>query len=137
MAKLYIYRRGPTAVTHGGYSSARGCAVVAGFSTARSKFLSIVRRARMVSSGDDGVYTGSGDPPAEFFFTFSPQFCKNKWSIQKIVKLYIYRRGPGVVAHGGSYAHGCNVATATTVATSVFKNLYIFCLNSDGGKLYM
>jgi hypothetical protein len=31
-----------------------------GFSTAGSKFMSIVRRARMVSSGDDGIYTGSG-----------------------------------------------------------------------------
>jgi hypothetical protein len=30
------------------------------FSTAGSKILSIVRRARMVSAGDDGVYTGSG-----------------------------------------------------------------------------
>jgi formyltetrahydrofolate synthetase len=59
-------------------------------------------------------------------------------------KNYIYRRGPTAVAHGGSYSttHGCNVATATTMATSVgdqavFKNSYIFCLNSDGGKLYM
>jgi hypothetical protein len=33
---------------------------VSGFATAGSKFLSIVRRARMVSSGDNGVYTGSG-----------------------------------------------------------------------------
>jgi hypothetical protein len=31
-----------------------------GFSTAGSKFLSIVRRARMVSAGDNGVYTGTG-----------------------------------------------------------------------------
>jgi hypothetical protein len=30
------------------------------FATTGSKFLSIVCRARMVSSGDDGVYTGSG-----------------------------------------------------------------------------
>jgi hypothetical protein len=33
---------------------------LSGFSTAGSKFLSIVRRARMVSTGDNGVYTGSG-----------------------------------------------------------------------------
>jgi hypothetical protein len=33
---------------------------LSGFSTADSKSMSIVRRARMVSSGDDGVYTGSG-----------------------------------------------------------------------------
>jgi hypothetical protein len=33
---------------------------VSGFATADSKFLSIVRRARMVSSGDNVVYTGSG-----------------------------------------------------------------------------
>jgi hypothetical protein len=33
---------------------------VSGFTTAGSKFLSIVRRARMVSSGDNEVYTGSG-----------------------------------------------------------------------------
>jgi hypothetical protein len=32
---------------------------VSGFSTTVSKSMSIVRRARMVSSGDDGVYTGS------------------------------------------------------------------------------
>jgi hypothetical protein len=31
-----------------------------GFAIAGSKFISIVRRARMVSSGDDEVYTGSG-----------------------------------------------------------------------------
>jgi hypothetical protein len=30
-----------------------------GFATAGSKFQSIVYRVRMVSSGDDGVYTGS------------------------------------------------------------------------------
>jgi hypothetical protein len=33
---------------------------VLGFAAADSKFLSIVRRVRMVSSGDDMVYTGSG-----------------------------------------------------------------------------
>jgi hypothetical protein len=33
---------------------------MSGFSTADSKFLSIVRRARMVSVGDNGIYTGSG-----------------------------------------------------------------------------
>jgi hypothetical protein len=33
---------------------------VSGFSTAGSKFLSIACRARMVSAGDNGVYTGSG-----------------------------------------------------------------------------
>jgi hypothetical protein len=33
---------------------------LSGFATADSKFLLIVRRARMVSSGDNGVYTGSG-----------------------------------------------------------------------------
>jgi hypothetical protein len=33
--------------------------MVSGFSTTGSKFLSIVRRARMVSTGDNGVYTGS------------------------------------------------------------------------------
>jgi hypothetical protein len=32
----------------------------AGFSIAGSKFLSIMYRARMVSAGDNGVYTGSG-----------------------------------------------------------------------------
>jgi hypothetical protein len=36
------------------------CRVLSGFATTGNKFLSIVRRARMVSSGDDGVYTGSG-----------------------------------------------------------------------------
>jgi hypothetical protein len=34
--------------------------VVSEFSTTDSKFLSIVRRARMVSAGDNGIYTGSG-----------------------------------------------------------------------------
>jgi hypothetical protein len=34
--------------------------ILSGFVVAGSKFLSIVRRARMVSSGDNGVYTGSG-----------------------------------------------------------------------------
>jgi hypothetical protein len=33
---------------------------LSGFATTGSKFLSIVRRARMVSSGDNRVYTGSG-----------------------------------------------------------------------------
>jgi hypothetical protein len=33
---------------------------VSGFSTAESKFISIVRRARMVSAGDNGIYIGSG-----------------------------------------------------------------------------
>jgi hypothetical protein len=33
---------------------------LSGFSTASSKFLSIVRRARMVNVGDNGVYTVSG-----------------------------------------------------------------------------
>jgi hypothetical protein len=33
---------------------------LSGFSTADSKFLLIMRRARMVSSGDNGIYTGSG-----------------------------------------------------------------------------
>jgi hypothetical protein len=33
---------------------------LSGFSNTGSKSMSIVRRARMVSSGDDGVYTGSG-----------------------------------------------------------------------------
>jgi hypothetical protein len=33
---------------------------VSGFSTTGSKFLSIVCRARMVSTGDNEVYTGSG-----------------------------------------------------------------------------
>jgi hypothetical protein len=33
---------------------------LSGFATAGSKFLLIMRRARMVSSGDNGVYTGSG-----------------------------------------------------------------------------
>jgi hypothetical protein len=33
---------------------------LSGFSTAGSKFLSIVCRARMVSAGDNGVYTSSG-----------------------------------------------------------------------------
>jgi hypothetical protein len=33
---------------------------LSGFSTAGSKFLSIVRRARMVSAGDNRIYTGSG-----------------------------------------------------------------------------
>jgi hypothetical protein len=33
---------------------------LSGFSTVDSKFLSIVRRARMVSAGDNGIYTGSG-----------------------------------------------------------------------------
>jgi hypothetical protein len=31
-----------------------------GFSTAGSKFISIVHRARMVSAGDNRIYTGSG-----------------------------------------------------------------------------
>jgi hypothetical protein len=33
---------------------------VSGFSTADNKFLSIACRARMVSTRDNGVYTGSG-----------------------------------------------------------------------------
>jgi hypothetical protein len=33
---------------------------LSGFSTTGSKFISIVRRARMVSAGDNGIYTGSG-----------------------------------------------------------------------------
>jgi hypothetical protein len=33
---------------------------VSGFSTAGNKFLSIVRQARMVSAGDNEIYTGSG-----------------------------------------------------------------------------
>jgi hypothetical protein len=33
---------------------------LSGFATAGSKFLSIMRRARMVSLGDNGVSTGSG-----------------------------------------------------------------------------
>jgi hypothetical protein len=33
---------------------------VSGFFTAGSKFLSVVRRARMVSIGDNKIYTGSG-----------------------------------------------------------------------------
>jgi hypothetical protein len=34
--------------------------LLSGFSTVDSKFLSIMCQARMVSAGDDGVYTGSG-----------------------------------------------------------------------------
>jgi hypothetical protein len=34
--------------------------IMSGFSTAGSKFLSIVRRARMVSAGDNRIYTGLG-----------------------------------------------------------------------------
>jgi hypothetical protein len=34
--------------------------ILSGFSTAGSKFLSIVRRAWMVSAGDNGIYTSSG-----------------------------------------------------------------------------
>jgi hypothetical protein len=34
--------------------------LISGLSTADSKFLSIVRRARMVSAGDNKIYTGSG-----------------------------------------------------------------------------
>jgi hypothetical protein len=33
---------------------------LSGFSTTGSKFISIVRRARMVSAGDNRIYTGSG-----------------------------------------------------------------------------
>jgi hypothetical protein len=33
---------------------------MSGFSTTGSKFLSIACRDRMVSAGDNGVYTGSG-----------------------------------------------------------------------------
>jgi hypothetical protein len=33
---------------------------MSGFSTAGSKFISIVRRAQMVSAGDNGIYTGLG-----------------------------------------------------------------------------
>jgi hypothetical protein len=33
---------------------------LSGFATVDSKFMSIMRRARMDSSGDNGVYTGSG-----------------------------------------------------------------------------
>jgi hypothetical protein len=33
--------------------------LLSGFSTTGNKFMSIVRRARMVSLGDNGVYTGS------------------------------------------------------------------------------
>jgi hypothetical protein len=34
--------------------------LLSGFSTAGSKFISIVGRARMVSAEDHGIYTGSG-----------------------------------------------------------------------------
>jgi hypothetical protein len=34
--------------------------LLSGFSTAGSKFLSIMCQARMVSTGDNRVYTGSG-----------------------------------------------------------------------------
>jgi hypothetical protein len=33
---------------------------LSGFCTVGSKFISIVHRARMVSAGDNGIYTGSG-----------------------------------------------------------------------------
>jgi hypothetical protein len=33
---------------------------LSGFSTVGSKYILIVRRARMVSTGDNGIYTGSG-----------------------------------------------------------------------------
>jgi hypothetical protein len=33
---------------------------VSGFSTAGSKFVSLVHRAQMVSAGDNGIYTSSG-----------------------------------------------------------------------------
>jgi hypothetical protein len=33
---------------------------LSGFFTVGSKFLSVVRRARMVSAGDNGIYTGLG-----------------------------------------------------------------------------
>jgi hypothetical protein len=33
---------------------------LSGFSTAGSKFISIVRRARMVNAGDNEIYTSSG-----------------------------------------------------------------------------
>jgi hypothetical protein len=33
---------------------------MSGFSSADSKFISIVRRAQMVSAGDNGIYTSSG-----------------------------------------------------------------------------
>jgi hypothetical protein len=33
---------------------------LSGFSTADSKFISIVRRAQMVSAGDNWIYTGLG-----------------------------------------------------------------------------
>jgi hypothetical protein len=42
-----------------GYAVERANAV-SGFSTAGSKFLSIVRRAQMVSARDNGIYIGSG-----------------------------------------------------------------------------
>jgi hypothetical protein len=52
--------------------------------------------------------------------------------------------GPTVVLHGGSYStvRGCTVATATPVAHGgrtpiYFQKFVIFCLNSNGGKLYM
>jgi hypothetical protein len=52
--------------------------------------------------------------------------------------------GPTFVPHGVSYStvRGCTVATATAVAQGgsgpiCFQNFVIFCLNSDGDKLYM
>jgi hypothetical protein len=41
------------------YGCFLGC-MCRGFFTAGSKFLSTVRRARMVSAGDNRIYTGSG-----------------------------------------------------------------------------
>jgi transposase-like protein len=67
--------------------------------------------------------------------------------VRKKLHNYIYRRGgrrqlhARYYCHDGSYTRG-TVATTTTVGhggrvQSVFKKIIIFCLNLDGGKLYM
>jgi hypothetical protein len=52
----------PSLQDRGSTSSLRAAfvSIMSGFFIVGSKFLSFVRRARMVSTGDNGVYTGSG-----------------------------------------------------------------------------
>jgi hypothetical protein len=63
-----------------------------------------------------------------FFFTFFFLFCKNIWSV-KILQNYTSdavgtAAGTTAVGHGGR-------------GPIPFQKFVIFCLNSDGGKLYM
>jgi hypothetical protein len=53
-------RRPTTAVPQSAALPPQTAPLLSGFATTGSKFMLIVRQARMVSSGDNEVYTGSG-----------------------------------------------------------------------------